>query len=589
MLVSVGRWVMTWVGVGLIFFGASGWGAEGGAGKVRGRRPGVILLGSQIVSAPAEWRVALEEVLAEHEVDVEVVLPPGRVRIARVRAAKGLSEEEICAKLRATRAVEFAEPDYLLPLIAIPNDPGYSSQWFHPKINTPGAWDVTQGSSAVIVAVCDTGVESTHPDLAANLLLPGYNSVDGSTNTTPVHWHGTAVAGCVGAVGNNGLGVAGVNWTVKIVPVRVSNLGSGSAYLSDIYRGIIWAADRGAKVVNLSYDAADSATVNSAAQYLRARGGLLFVAAGNSGVDPGYPDYASFVAVGATNTADTKTSWSNYGTYIDIVAPGESIYTTYTSGGYASVAGTSFASPIAAGVAALIYALNPAFTPDQVEHLIFTTCVDLGAPGEDNLYGYGRVNAAAAVAKASEALGNSPPTAVASAVPTGGDLPLTVTFDGSASTDPDGTIVAYLWDFGDGAYDSGVTTVHTYTSAGTYTATLLVRDNLGATATDTVVIIVTDSNAINAPSNLAARVASRVVTLTWRDNSGNEEGFRIERGVKSKKDISWQVIGVVGANVTTFAETLSPGTYYYRVRAFNDTTGRTSAYSNTVQVQVSKK
>ncbi len=266
------------------------------------------------------------------------------------------------------------------------------------------AWDLTVGSPSVIVAVCDTGVDSSHPDLAPNLLLPGYNSVDGSTDTSPVMWHGTAVAGCIGAVGNNGLGVAGVNWNVSILPVRVSNRSDGAAYLSDMADGITWAADQGARVVNVSYDASSSAAVDYAGQYLLGSGGILFIAAGNSGVDTSAvcPASPNSMVVGATTSSDALASWSNYGAGVDLVAPGSGIYTTYAGGGYASVSGTSFASPIAAGVAALVFAENPSLGPSQVMDILCSTCTDLGASGPDDTFGYGRVDAAAAVAVAAQ-------------------------------------------------------------------------------------------------------------------------------------------------------------------------------------------
>ncbi|NQT52290.1 S8 family serine peptidase, partial [bacterium] len=288
----------------------------------------------------------------------------------------------------------------------------------------------------------------------------------------------------------------GVAWSTKILPVRITNTTDGLAYVSDAAEGIRHAADRGAKVVNLSYRMAGYATIADAGQYLRDRGGLLFVAAGNDGIDPGWADYASFIAIGATSSSDTKASFSNTGTYIDVVAPGVSVYSTTSTSGYTYMSGTSFSSPIAAGLAALIYSVNPAFTPDQVENFIFSTCVDLGDPGEDGLYGHGRIDAAAAIAAAA---GTSPPpppntapVAVATATPTAGTAPLTVALDGSGSSDADGTITAYQWDLGDGTTATTATVSHVYDAAGTHTATLTVTDDQGATATDSVQITVAE-------------------------------------------------------------------------------------------------
>jgi len=435
---------------------------------------------------------ALTAVLQKYDLREDRKLIEGKVTRGRALAPTALDPEAICTDLRGSGAVDFAEPDRLVAPGSVPNDPCYASQWFHKTIGSASAWDVTVGSRSVIAAVCDTGVQSTHPDLSANLRLPGFNSVDNSTNTEPVMAHGTSVAGCIGAVGNNAVGVSGVNWSVSILPVRISNRSDGWAYYSDMAEGIRWAADAGARVANLSYDAGASSTVDYAAQYLRDKGGLLFIAAGNSGLDTSAtsPNSPYSLVVGATTSSDTLAGYSNYGTSIDLVAPGSSIYTTTAGGSYASVSGTSFASPIAAGVAALVFAANPSLTASQAEDAILSTCADLGAAGVDNVYSHGRVNAAAAVAAAGAIVSDLPPTASASASPASGNAPLNVTFDGSASADSDGTVVSYAWAFGDGTSAQGAVVTHTYASAGAFVARLTVQDNSGSTASDTVTVTV---------------------------------------------------------------------------------------------------
>ena len=178
---------------------------------------------------------------------------------------------------------------------------------------------------------------------------------------------------------------------------------------------------------------------------------------------------------------------------------------------------------------------------------------------------------------------NASPIAVASASPQSGTAPLAVAFDGRGSSDPDGTVTSYAWNFGDGAVTSGAAANHTYTNAGTYTATLTVTDNLGATASSSLTITVSPQPAtINAPSNLTATVASRTVTLRWADNSSNEAGFYVESKTGTG---AVERVGQVGANQTSFSQSVAKGTYTYRVQAFGST-GSTSAYSNTVQVRV---
>jgi PKD repeat protein len=182
---------------------------------------------------------------------------------------------------------------------------------------------------------------------------------------------------------------------------------------------------------------------------------------------------------------------------------------------------------------------------------------------------------------------NQPPVAALSANPTNGIAPLAVSFSGAGSSDPDGTIASYAWTFGDGGTASGISTSHTYTSAGTYTATLTVIDNLGATGSKSVTITTaTDPNTIGAPSGLTASAPKRgSVTLRWTDNSNNESGFTIERAPSSTGVFAR--VGQVGANSTAFSQSgVTSGTYLYRVQAFNTTTGRVSAYSNQVSVKI---
>ena len=213
-----------------------------------------------------------------------------------------------------------------MPVAAVPNDPGFPSQWYHSAIHSEAAWDITTGAGSVVVAVCDTGVDAAHPDLAANMSLPGYNSADGSAITIPIFEHGTAVAGIMDAVGNNGAGGAGIAWNVKVLPVRVSNNSDGSAWCSDMAAGIQWAADHGARVINLSYDITGCPnTIDSAAQYAQAKGAGTFVAAGNGSLNLSgttFPAVHAFILVGAADSSGQRASFSNYGRPMDLVAPG---------------------------------------------------------------------------------------------------------------------------------------------------------------------------------------------------------------------------------------------------------------------------
>lgn len=321
-----------------------------------------------------------------------------KLNIATVKVPRG-SELDFAQSLREQPEVKFAELDYfLVPAESVPSDPGYVHQWHLPTIGSPAAW-VDSTGSGVIVAVIDTGVDGNHPDLQRSV-LPGRNIVAGNDNTGDVMGHGTSIAGTVAAAGNNAIGVASVAYGAQILPVRISERMDGRAYFSDMAAGIIWAAENGARVANLSYGAGGSETVQSAAKFMRNSGGLVFVSAGNEGTDPQWPNLEDLIVVAATDRSDAVASFSNYGAFIDIAAPGDFIYTTTAGGGYAAFNGTSFASPIAAGVAALIIAHRPKLDPGQVVEIMRATATDSGEPGWDPAYGAGRVDAQASLKEA---------------------------------------------------------------------------------------------------------------------------------------------------------------------------------------------
>src|SRR5581483_2573314 len=179
----------------------------------------------------------------------------------------------------------------------------FASEWHLAMINAPAAWNITNGSAAIILAVCDTGVDATHPDLASQL-VPGWNVIDNNSDTSPVNPHGTWVAGTAAAAGNNGVGVAGVAMNCRIMPMRVTSRSDGVAATSDIVAATIWAVDHGARVINLSYAGSGSAAIADAAQYARSKNAVFVMAAGN---DAGYvatADDPNVIAVSATTPVD---------------------------------------------------------------------------------------------------------------------------------------------------------------------------------------------------------------------------------------------------------------------------------------------
>src|SRR5579884_113050 len=342
------------------------------------------------------------------------------------------SENALLRVLLQRSDVEFAELDRIIPPADLtPNDTYYSAEWHLPKIYAPAAWPVTTGSG-VIVAVIDTGIDGTHPDLAPQMVA-GWNVYDNNSDASDVFGHGTEVAGTLAAASNNGLGVASVCWKCWIMPVRISDP-NGNTTISNIATGSTWAADHGAKVANISYIVTDSSTVTAAASYLQSLGGVVTAAAGNYAVFDSSPDNPYIITVSATDSNDQLYSWSNTGNNIDVSAPG-CVYTTARGGGYTSACGTSFSAPIAAGVAALVMSAHPGLTPSQITYQVQHTADDLGPGGWDSSYGWGRVNAGRAVsALAGGATGGStPPTVSINSPASGATVSGTVTIQASAS------------------------------------------------------------------------------------------------------------------------------------------------------------
>ena len=307
------------------------------------------------------------------------------------------NEQAFANAFRGRSEVEFAEPDWLLsPQQILPNDPLFPS-WYLQKIDAANAWTMTTGSSDVTIAILDTGVESSHPDLASKI-VPGRNIYNNNDDTSDVYGHGTAVAGVAGAASNNGIGVASVAWGCGIMPVRISDL-SGLASASNIASGLTWAADHGARVANVSYRVTGNKTISSAAKYFQSKGGVVVAAAGNNSTQETATDDPYILTIGATDPQDVLYYYSNYGNNLDLVAPGNNT-TTLLGAQYGAGGGTSFASPVVAGVAALMLSVNPKLTPAQVTEILKQSADDLGAAGRDNVYGSGRVNAAKAVSAA---------------------------------------------------------------------------------------------------------------------------------------------------------------------------------------------
>jgi type VII secretion-associated serine protease mycosin len=276
----------------------------------------------------------------------------------------------------------------------IPNDTLYSKyQWNLPQIETELGWKWNKGSQDMIVAVIDTGVQSDHPDLEGRL-VPGINLVDDSQPPEDDVGHGTHVAGIIAAQVNNHEGVAGMTWFTKIMPIKsLDSTGAGSTYA--VAQGVIWAADHGADIINMSLgNYAEAQFLHEAIQYAHQKGVLIIAASGNDNTDrPGYPAaYPEVLAVAATDPGGDRAAYSNYGEYIDVAAPGTSIASTYPGSQYAALSGTSMACPHVAALASLVRAANPKLTNEEVMDVLRKSAKDLGEKGKDIYYGYGQID-----------------------------------------------------------------------------------------------------------------------------------------------------------------------------------------------------
>jgi len=450
---------------------------------------------------PNEIILKLKEGASEK--DISAIAKFGEMKsmchhIEKLKVSNGRMDMVLSA-LKKNPMVEYAEPNYIAQAFMVPNDPYYGYQWnFHGVdeggIDMEPAWDVATGDGA-IVAVIDTGIR-VGSDLANTKFVQGYDFVNDDNDPTDDNGHGTHVAGTIAQSTNNNEGVAGVAFNTYLMPVKVLD-SRGSGTYDDIVSGIYYAVDNGANIISMSLGGSSGSTaLEDALAYAYSKGVTVIAAAGNDGTNViSYPAaYDAYViAVGATQYDKTLAPYSNYGTSLDVVAPGGNtdvdqngdgygdgiLQQTFTlrginvNWGYYFYQGTSMATPHVSGVAALVYSLGVT-SPDDIRNILQSTAIDLGDPGWDEYYGYGLINAYAAVQAAGGTPTNQPPTCTLSANPTSGEAPLTVTFSMSAS-DSDGAIASWELDVDSdgtaeysGSGEPPATQDYTYNNAGSY-------------------------------------------------------------------------------------------------------------------------
>ncbi|WP_343748993.1 S8 family serine peptidase [Fluviicola sp.] len=416
-----------------------------------------------------------------------------------------IQDIEKCIKeLEQLKGVEYAEKVPLDRMCLTPNDPSFSSQWGLTNINAPAAWNYFSSGSNVVIAIVDDAVERTHADLSPNLWvnpgeipgngidddnngyvddINGYDVSDNDNNPNPpgsTFDHGTHVAGIASARSNNGTGVASIGFSCKLMCVKSTN-SAGS--ITNGYDGIVYAASSGANIINMSWGGPGSSiTAQNIINYAVGKGCILIAAAGNDNVSSQfYPAaYNNVVSVAATTSTNAKASFSNYGSWIDVSAPGNNIYSTTVGNSYGNKSGTSMASPMVAGLAGLMKSLNPNMPNNDLINCLLSTAANINAqnPSYVGQLGSGRIDAAAAMACVSASLSN-PPVADFSASNTTLSAGGSTVFTDLSTYNP----TTWNWTFTGGtpASFSGQNPPSiTYSTPGTYTVTLTVTNANGS-------------------------------------------------------------------------------------------------------------
>lgn len=283
------------------------------------------------------------------------------------------------------------------------NDPGYKYEWDISYTEADKAWPLIKQKREINVAVLDTGVDYTHPDLKNRVLKSkGYNFVDNNSDTMDDNGHGTHVSGIIAANANDNIGIAGIDGTldVKIIPIKVLD-SNGEGDINDIVKGIKYAADNGADIINLSFGANEkSKSIAEAISYAKSKGAFVVAAAGNDNEDSDNisPAGDGAFTVAAMSYNYKKASFSDYGNCIKVSAPGVEILST-VPGGYEAWDGTSMAAPVATGIAAMVKAEDPNLSPSQIEDVLDSTAKDIMSKGKDKQSGYGLIDAYNAIKK----------------------------------------------------------------------------------------------------------------------------------------------------------------------------------------------
>ena len=512
-----------------------------------------------------------------------------------IRAIAASVPPQALDALRRNPNVAYVETDFEVYALQ------QQTPWSITKIRAPEVWATGNEGTGIKVAIVDTGIDTTHPDLT---VVGGKTFVAGTTSYNDDNGHGTHCAGIVAAL-NNDLGVVGVAPEAALYAVKVLDR-FGSGYVSDVISGIEWCIANEMQVVSMSLGStSDSISLHTVCDKAYTAGVVLVAAAGNNGPMDNtitYPaKYSSAIAVGATDSNDAVASWSSRGPELSVTAPGVSIYSTYKGGVYATMSGTSMACPNVAGTVALILA-NAPHTPAEVKDILQKTAVDKGITGWDTAYGYGRIDAYAASAPATADFSIlASPSALPIKAGASGSSTITVTslneFSGtvtltasaptgwSASPNPPSLTVPS----GGPASSTLTITVPSTTKAGAYAVTVTVTGT-SYSLSHSATVIVNVQTAPSAPQNLKATAGDAKVTLSWSaalsDGGSAVTNYKIYRGTTSGGKTELKTIG----NVLTYTDTpvTNGQTYYYQITAVNsigESEKSSEAYATTSSVK----
>jgi subtilisin family serine protease len=468
--------------------------------------------------------------------------------------------EDISLFIKALQALPYFELVEKVPIYSVdylPNDYSPTAEYYLAKINAPTAWDLVKGDTNVVIAVIDVAVMSQHEDLAANMFINwkepidnvdndgngyiddryGWDAADNDNDANPPtvsFSHGTHVAGCASAVTDNNKGIASIGYKCRILPIKAKSTGTTGASLNATFEGVDYAVACGyADVVNMSFGGSGYSGTYQALLDAGYNKGITFVAsAGNDGNNQqNYPcTYNHVICVGATNENDIKSWFSNFGTQVDVSAPGSNILSTIPGGltppvsNYASWDGTSMSSPIVAGIVAAMKAANPSLTPDLAETCLETTAFNLDAlnPNYVGLLGAGRVNAQAAISCATPSVAPAANYSIVNTSVCGGKIE----FKDLSQNVP----TTWSWNFGNGQTSSSYHPIITFSQSGTYSISLTVTNPFGTnTYTQNVQINVLPIPVVDAGTNISlcygqtanlSATSNLTGTITWAPSLG---------------------------------------------------------------------